>query len=188
MTCKLIFLNFSLVKEYNQNGMLIEELNQRLFDKSKKLEKTKKSLQEYETKYNGVNISELHKTIRNLENKVELYKNHHVFKTKIEETFKVCRVWKNQIDANEARVKKLVVEGGRKQNDNIPVSLFLSSDEDPTMKDQIQANLLRQPKIMLDLKKIEKGFSGDTEDFNIDDSLSEKSEDPHFIKNFVIKK
>jgi hypothetical protein len=169
--------------------MLIEELNQRLFTTKEKLSKIEKALRVYESKYHGVNISELHKTIRNLENKVELFKNQHVFNSKIEETFRVCRICRNQIDANDVRVKKLVVEGGRKQKDNIPVSLFLSSEEDPTMKDQIQANLLRQPKIMLDLMKIEKGFSSDIEDFKLENSFSSSSEEKvHFVKDFVIKR
>lgn len=46
----------------------------------------------YIKKYNDVDISGLHNTIRDLENKVELYKNKHIFNKNIEETFKICTV------------------------------------------------------------------------------------------------
>lgn len=150
--------------------MLIEDLSMKLSIATEKMQKAQKLAKSYELKYNNINISELHKTIRNLESKLEYYKNKHIFSNKIEETFRICSVCQNQIDANDKRVKKLLVVGGRKQSKEIPASIFISSEEDEADKDKREINLLRQPKIMLDVKQNDKGFVGDLEDFDPRDS------------------
>lgn len=86
--------------------MQIEDLTTKLMMTTSKLKaevKKANKLEEVNAKYYGINISELHNQIRQLQNQVELYKNNHFFKKNIEETYSICTMCQNQIDANNKR-------------------------------------------------------------------------------------
>ena len=168
--------------------MLIEDLSQKYSIATTKLLKADKELKAYEKMYNNVNISVLHQRIRDLESKNNLYKNHHVFKNRIEETFRMCTLCNNQIDRNGKQAKKLIIQGGRHQKDDGPVVLFLSSEEDADFKDAWQAHLLSQPKIMMDLSKQDAGQMGDLEDYNHEESSTSESNESNTNIAVVVKK
>jgi hypothetical protein len=53
-----------------------------------KLREQAKIIINFEKKYNDVDIDNLHNTIRDLQNKLELFKNKHIYDKKIEESFR----------------------------------------------------------------------------------------------------
>lgn len=88
----------------------------------------------------------------------------------------------------------MLVEGGRKRNNQAPLPIFLSSDEDSDFKETRELLMLRQNKIMLDLKQDVHGYSDDQEDFNPkdlyeysfdEDIMSENSDEKHIPLPYI---
>ena len=161
-----------LEREENRKQMMIEDMVAMITGLKAKNKLLTTKVNEFQMRYNNVNISDLHNTIRDLENKVHLFKNKHVFEKDIKETFKVCQICKSQIDANNNRVKRIMVTGGRQAMK----SLFLSSDEDEEYKNEHQALLKTQKDIIHEIDEEERGFTPGVEDYLEHDSFESQSD------------
>ena len=165
--------------------MQLEDINLQLFNTKAKLFNNINELEKlkcYEAKYNNIDISELHKHIRNLENQLELCQNNNSLPEMHKDPPKFCTICWNEIDKNNERVKKIIIEGGRNQNNIAPVHIFLSTDEEIEDKMKRESLIKDQPEIIEGITNQLRGYTDDEESFGMEKSgLTHESSDEDIL-------
>mmetsp|Transcript_36767 Transcript_36767/g.36392 ORF Transcript_36767/g.36392 Transcript_36767/m.36392 type:complete len:440 (-) Transcript_36767:76-1395(-) len=172
-------LTKGIVLENDRLAMQLEDISMKLHMTTKKLRRAEKelySLKNFASKYHNIDIDEMHKTVRNLENELEMYKKKNAPQKGFKVTNRICTVCTSQIDNYNNRVKKIIVEGGRNREHAYPANVFLSSDEEEDRKEKRKELIAQQTDIMKQVLSELKGYSDDVESFGKEESAT-NSED-----------
>ncbi|CAI2364279.1 unnamed protein product [Moneuplotes crassus] len=167
-------------KKNNRLAMQLEDVTMKLQNVTENLRLAQKelhSLKYYETKHHNIDVSEMHKTVRNLENELEMYRKKNAPQKGVKFTNKICTVCKSQIDKYSNRVKKIVVQGGRNRDHAYPANVFLSSDEEEDRKEKRKVLIDQQEGIMKEVLGELKGYTVDVESFGQTVSIKDSEDD-----------
>lgn len=180
---------YSIIQENNRLQMQLEDVTTQLLNTQQKLSKVTQELKDlkyFEAKHHGIDVNEMHKIVRNLENEVEMYKKKNAPYKMPATTNRICSICSSQIDKHNNRVKKIIVEGGRNGKQGVPANIFLSTDEEPEWKEKREILTQQQEEIMKEFKTKLNGYSDDIESSFKEDAKSEQSNSFEDFKNFPV--